>query len=271
MIKISCIKIYASLALTVLFFLGIDYVSYAQDYIVGDGDVLKITVYDNPDLTTTARVSGEGIILFPLIGEVKVGGLTVAKIVEKISALLNEGYVVKPQVTVFVEEFRSKKAVLMGQVEKPGLYVLSGQTSFIELLSKAGGLTKDAGDKAIIKRKSDSPVKGDEKIVIDLKKLIENGEMSLDIQILDGDSIFVIKAGVVYVTGEVQKPSAYKYEENLTVVKAVTMAGGFTEKASTGRIKIIRKIDGNEKVLRGVEMNDPVLPDDVIIVPESFF
>ncbi|OGW30069.1 MAG: periplasmic polysaccharide biosynthesis/export protein [Nitrospirae bacterium GWC2_42_7] len=270
MIKIRAKKIYSCLLLSFLFLYGAN-ISYAQDYIAGDGDVLRITVYDNPDLTTTARVSGEGVILFPLIGEVKVGGLTVSQVGEKIAALLSEGYVIYPQVTVFVEEFRSKKAVLMGQVEKPGLYVLPGQTTFLELLSKAGGLTKDAGDKAIIKRKTNLPGKAEEKIVIDLKKLIENGEMSLDILILDGDSIFVVKTGVFYVTGEVQKPAAYRYEENLTVVKAITMAGGFTEKASTRRIKIIRKVDGNEKVLRGVEVNDTVLPDDVIVVPESFF
>ena len=270
MIKIRAINIYFCLVMTFLFLYGAN-ISCAEDYIVGDGDILKISVYDNPDLTTTARVSGEGIILFPLIGAVKVGGLTTTKVGDRIAALLNEGYVVKPQVTVFVEEFRSKKAVLMGQVEKPGLYVLPGQTTFIELLSKAGGLTKDACDKAIIKRKSNSPGKVEEKIVIDLKKLIENGEMSLDVLILDGDSIFVAKAGLVYVTGEVQKPSAYKFEENMTVVKAITMAGGFTEKAATGRIRIIRKVDGNEKVFRGVEVSDPVMPDDVIVVPESFF
>jgi len=270
MIKMRAIIIYSCLLMTFLFFYGTN-VSYAQDYIVGDGDVLKITVYDHPDLTTTERVSGEGVILFPLIGEIEVGGLSVSKIGDKIAVLLSDGYVVKPQVTVFVEEFRSKKAVLMGQVEKPGLYMLPGQTTFIELLSRAGGLTKDAGDKAVIKRKANLSGKNEDRVIIDLKKLIENGDLSLDVLILDGDSIFITKAGVYYVTGEVQKPSAYKYEENLTVVKAVTMAGGFTEKASAGRIKIIRKVDGNEKVLRGVEMSEPVLPDDVIVVPESFF
>lgn len=270
MIRIKAKKIYSCLLLTFLFLYGSN-ISYALDYIVGEGDVLRIAVYDHPDLTTTARVSGESVIRFPLIGEVKVGGLTISQIGEKIEKLLNQGYVVKPQVAVFVQEFKSKKAVLMGQVEKPGLYVLPGQTTFLELLSKAGGLTKEAGDKAIIKRKTSPNVKDEDKIVIDLKKLIENGEMSLNLMILDGDSIFVIKAGVFYVTGEVQKPAAYRHEENLTVVKAITMAGGFTEKASAGRIKIIRKVDGNEKVLKGVEVNDPVLPDDVIVVPESFF
>lgn len=252
-------------------FLVMSLTSLAQDYIVGEGDVLKITVYDHNDLTTIARVTGEGEILFPLIGQVKVGGLTVSKIVEKISKLLADGYVVEPQVSIFIEEFRSKKVVLMGQIDKPGLYVLNAQTTFLEILSKAGGLTKDAGDKAIIKRKSDNADGNEHKIIIDLKKLIEKGDLSLDMQIIDGDSIYITKAGIFFASGEVKKPDAYKYEEGLTVVKAITMAGGFTDKASTGRVKIIRKVDGQEKVIERVKMDEFILPDDVIVVPESFF
>jgi len=243
----------------------------AQDYILGEGDVLKITVYDHSDMTTVARVSGEGEIYFPLIGKVKVGGMNITKITERITSMLSDGYIVEPQVAVFIEEFRSKKTALMGQVEKPGLYVLHGQTTFLELLSNAGGLSKDAGDKAVIKRKSSGPDKGEDKITVDLKKLIVEGDMSQDVQIMDGDSIYVSRAGVFYVSGEVKKPAAYKYEEGLTVVKAVIMAGGFTDIAATGRVKILRKVSGKEKVLEKVDMNEPLLPDDVIIIPESFF
>jgi polysaccharide export outer membrane protein len=88
---------------------------------------------------------------------------------------------------------------------------------------------------------------------------------------MDGDTVYITKAGVFYVTGEVKKPDAYKYEEGTTAIKAITMAGGFTDKASKGRIKIIRKVDGKEDVIEKVKMDEPVLPDDVIIVPESFF
>lgn len=245
--------------------------SYSQDYLIGEGDVLKITVYDHPDLATTERVSGEGDILFPLIGQVKVGGLTAAQIGERIAALLSEGYIVSPQVTVFIQEFRSKKAVVMGEVGSPGLYVLHGQTTFLELLSKAGGLTKDAGDKAVIKRKPAESQKAESRIFIDLKKMIEGGDLSKDIPILDGDSVYIARAGVFYATGEVQRPGAYKYEEGITVVKAITMAGGFSEKAAPGKVKIMRKKDGREEIIERVKMDEPVLPDDVIVVPESFF
>lgn len=245
--------------------------SFAQDYIVGEGDVLKITVYDHDDLTTVARISGDGAITFPLIGVVEVKGLTLSQISQKISALLADGYIVNPQVHIFIQEFRSKKAFIMGEVSKPGLYVLPGQTTFLALLSEAGGLTKEAGYKAIIKRKSNPSDKNERIITIDLKGIIEKGDTSLDILIMDNDSVYIAKAGVFYVTGEVKKPDVYKYEEGLTVIKAITVAGGFSDNASKGRVKIIRKVNGKEEILERVNMDETVLPDDVIVVPESFF
>jgi polysaccharide export outer membrane protein len=246
-------------------------VSVAQDYIVGEGDVLNITVYDHEDLTTTARVSGDGVITFPLIGEVKVKGMTLPQITQKIASLLADGYIVDPQVNIFIQEFRSRKAFIMGEVHNPGLYVLRGQTTFLALLSEAGGLTKDAGDKAIIKRKANPTGKKENILTIDLKRLIERGDTSLDIPIKDNDSVYISRAGVFYVTGEVKKPDAYKYEEGTTVIKAITMAGGLTDKAAPGRIKITRKVNGVEDIITKAKMDEPVLPDDVIIVPESFF
>lgn len=245
--------------------------SFAQDYIVGEGDILKITVYDHDDLTTVARVSGEGVIVFPLIGQVEVKGLTLSQITQKISALLADGYVVSPQVSIFIQEFRSKKAFIMGEVNKPGLYVLPWQTTLLSVLSEAGGLTKDAGDKAIIKRKANSADKNESVVTVDLRNLVEKGDTSLDVPITDGDSIYIAKAKVFYINGEIKKPDVYKYTEGATVIKAITMAGGFTDKASKGKVKIIRKIGGKEEVIEKVRMDEVVFPDDIIVVPESFF
>ena len=249
------------------FFLVLEGLSLSQDYLIGEGDVLAISVYDHPDLETTSRVSGNGTISFPLIGQVNVKGLTVRGVAEKISSLLRDGYIVDPQVTVFIKEFKSKKATIMGQVDHPGLYELRGTTTFLELLSKAGGLKDDAGDKAIIKRKG----AGESVLTINLKRLIREGDMTQNVAIRDGDNIYITKAGVFYVTGEVKKPDAYRYEEGTTVLKAITMAGGLTDKASTSKIRIIRKANGKEKVIERVSMDEPVLPDDIIVVPESFF
>jgi len=262
---------YSFLAAILIIFCSFVEVSFSQDYIIGEGDVLNIFVYDNEDLKTTARVSGEGVIVLPLIGQVMVKGLALPEIARKIETLLSDGYIVDPQVSIFIQEFRSKKAFIMGEITKPGLVVLPGQTTFLSLLSQAGGLTKDAGDKAIIKRKANPSDKNESTITVNLKALIERGDQTQDIPIMDGDSIYITKAGVFYVTGEVKNPAAYKHEEGLTVIKAITMGGGFSDKASKGRVRIIRKTNGKEEILEKVKMDEPVLNNDVIVVPESFF
>lgn len=156
----------------------------ADDYVLGAGDVLKITVYDNPDLTTVERISGVGTMHFPLIGEVKLAGLTINQATKKIAERLSDGYINSPQVNIFVQDYRVSK---------------------------------------------------------------------------------------IFVTGEVKKPDGYKFEPGTTVLRAVTLAGGFSDKASTSRVKIIRKTDKKQEVLERVKMDEPVLPGDVIVVPESFF
>ena len=233
---------------------------FAQDYVIGEGDVLKITIYDHDDLTTTARVSGDGVIVFPLIGQIEVKGLTLGQISQKIAALLSDGYIMSPQVNIFIQEFRSKKAFIMGEVTKPGLYVLPGQTTFLALLSEAGGLTKNAGDNAMIKRKV-GPADQNEKIItIDLKRLIEKGDASLDIPIMDGDSIYITKAGVFYVTGEVKKPDAYKYEEGATVIKAITMAADLPTRRQKAGSRLSEKSAGRKKCLKKSKWMSPFCP-----------
>ncbi len=243
-----------------------------QDYLIGPDDVVKVTVYNHPDLTATDRISGDGMIMLPLIGDVKLAGLSVEMAAKKISLLLSDGFIMDPKVSVFVVEFRSRKVMIMGQVFRPGVFTLSGNTSFLELLTLAGGLTKEAGDRATIKRKTTNAGKeGEGLITIDLRKLIDQGDASLDIVLMDNDSVYIAKAGVFYITGEIKKPDAYKHEEGLTVIKAATMAGGFSDKAAPGRIKIIRKIDKKEKLIEHAGMDELILPDDIIVVPESFF
>ncbi|MGE4545746.1 MAG: SLBB domain-containing protein [Pedobacter sp.] len=241
------------------------------DYRVGEGDVLKVMVYDSPDLNTTTRVSGKGVILFPLVGEIAIDGLSISEVAQKIASKLAQGYILDPQVSVFVEKFGSQKATIMGEVVVPGLYELSGATTLMELISKAGGLTDEAGDDVTIKRKNPANPDQDDTITVNLKNLMERTGANSKLTIRGGDSIFVSKAGVFYVTGQVKKPDAYKFETGTSVIKAVTMAGGFTELASQKRIQIIRQVNGSERVLEKVPLHTPVKPDDVILVPESFF
>ncbi len=240
------------------------------DYLVGDGDVIKVSVYDNPDLETVVRIDGDGSIQFPLIGRVQLEGLTVPQVAKKIEDLLADGYLISPQVAVFIQEYSSKRVVVMGQVKKPGVYELRGPTTLLELISKTGGILEDAGDVLTINRRV--AASGQPQVEqINLQQLLQHADGGQNIAILDGDSIFIAKAGMFYVTGEVEKPGAYKLEDGTTVLKAVSMAGGFTKIAAKNRIRIIRIVDDVEKQIEKVALQEALQPDDVVVIPESFF
>lgn len=238
-------------------------------YQLGDGDVLRISIYSHPDLDTVARVSA-GAVNIPLVGTIKIGGLTVEQAGEKIAGLLAEGYLVNPHVTVFVQEFRSNRVTIMGQVNNPGLYELSGATTILELISKAGGLTAHYGEIVTVHRRTNESA--EEKVMtVNLKRLVEEGDATLDLPIHDGDNVVVSQAGVFYVTGEVRRPDAYKLEDGITVLMAITKAGGFTASAARKQVKIIRTIEGREQVMERVSMQELMQAGDVMVVPASFF
>ncbi|MCA1793298.1 MAG: SLBB domain-containing protein [Desulfobacteraceae bacterium] len=222
------------------------------------------------DLSTTVRISSGDTIRVPLVGEISVKDLTVSQVAAKIESMLADGYLVSPQVDVFITEHRSKKALILGQIKNPGQYELRGRVTFLEFISEAGGITEDAGNIATIKRTADVDSRQD-RIVLDLEKLIKQGDASLNILIQDNDNVYISKADTYYVSGEVEKPDSYKFESNLSVIKAITKAGGFTNIASKNKVRIIRVVSGEKKIFQNVNMDEPVLPDDVIVVPESFF
>lgn len=252
--------------LLTLFFLPA--ISQADDYIIGPGDVLKITVYDHDDLKTTVRVTENGHIVMPLLGQVKVEGMKTSDVSEQLSRLLADGYIVNPQVNVFIEEFRSKKAVILGHINKPGIAELRGATTFLEIVSQAGGLKEGSGDTATIKRIED----GKQKVIaININSLVQGGNISQNILIQDGDTIYIPKGGTCYVTGEVDEPDAYPCDNDATVLNLIALAGGFTGKASHSGVRIIRMIDNAKTVLKDVDLNTPVVANDIIVVPESFF
>jgi polysaccharide export outer membrane protein len=243
--------------------------SAESDYQIGPGDVLKISIYDHPDLMTVARVDNEGFILMPLAGRVRVGGLTTSSASQTIAAELGADYIVNPQASVFVQEFRSKKVFIIGEVVRPGLYELSGPTTLLELVSKAGGLTRGAGHNATIRRNGATGT-AEKNIEVNIADL-QSGPETVNILLMDGDSITIPKAAVIYVTGQVNRPSAFPVEPDITVIKAITMAGGFSPLAAQNKIKIIRKINGVEHVLEKVPLHEKLMPEDVMVIPESFF
>ncbi len=301
------------LSLSVLLFCFPARLPAQQEYVIGEGDLLRITVYDHPDLLTEVRVGGDGRITFPLIGDVGVSDLRVSDAEKVVAGLLSDGYIVNPHVSIFVAEYKSKKVTVLGEVAKPGIVTLRGAYTLMETISDAGGLTQNAGDSIVITRKivpasaerqlvqslSEKGVgDGQEKqkdmvssiakalagksakgettevdelnLIVDAKRLFEDGDVTANVPVYDGDSIYVPKAAFVYVNGEVRTPGAYKISKGLTVLKAVTLAGGFTPKSSEGRTKIIRKTVQGEVKMKA-KMDDLVMPDDVLFVPESWF
>ena len=255
-----------------------------KDYEIGPEDVLEIMVWDHDDLTREVYVSQEGEFSYPLIGKVHADGLSVAQLEKKIRDRLSEGFIVDPQVTVTVKEYKSKRVFVMGEVggpkgsgKGPGAYPLTGKTTLLEVLSLAGGPTKDAGSEVIIvrpKNKKGNPTplkkaKEDEIITINLRKLLE-GNTSRNIYLETNDTIYLPKAEFFFVFGEVKNPGKYNLEKGTTVLKAITTAGGVTEKAAINKTKVVRE-KGGVKAEISVEMTDPVEPEDIIMVPESFF
>lgn len=260
---ISFIFFFVSSSMTLTF-------AFANEYFVGNGDVLAINVYENEDLSTTVRVTADNTIRVPLIGEVSVKDLTVSQVSKKLELLLADGYLVNPQVDVFMEDYRSKKATILGQIRNPGLFELQGEITLLEFISKAGGILLDAGSRATIKRKK--PMKNEEDVItIDLDRLLMKGDTSLNFSIRDGDSVYIAKSDIFYVSGEVKKPDSYNLDSDMTTIKAITRAGGFSQIASKGKVRIIRTVNKKKQVLENVNMDEPILPNDVIVVPESFF
>jgi len=262
----------AAIFLTLLFMAATPGISLAQgEYILGEDDLLNIAVYENDDLATLARINGDNKIAMPLIGEITVGGLTVRKAEQEIAARLADGFLLNPSVSIFVKEYHSKKVTILGEVDKPGLYELSGNATLLEIISQAGGLTDKAGNEALVKRVTGP--EGSETysyLRLNLRDLTEKGNLSGNIAVKDKDSIFITKSGFVYVTGQVAKPGAFKYEGGMTVMKAIALAEGLTDKAAPGGTEIIRKKGDTEESIKG-EMSTQVQPEDLVSVPESFF
>ncbi len=249
------------------------------DYVLGPEDEISITVWDHPDLTRKARINIEGKISFPLIGELQVTGLSQLQVEKKLKQMLADGYIMDPQVSVQVTEYRSQKIFVIGEVNAPGAYPLTRKTLLVEAIAMAGGVKPEADQEIMIVRPKEKvgvqipllPDQADpsELIKVRLRDVLE-GERSQNVQVLNLDTIFIPKIKVFYVTGEVKRPGQYTFMKGMTVLHAVSTAGGFTEKAAKKKVKTVREKDG-KKVDLFLTMEDLIEPGDTIVVPESFW
>jgi polysaccharide export outer membrane protein len=270
----------SSLVLGMLLAFAIAASARQNEYIVGPQDVLTVTVYDQADLTGKYPVDADGTLTFPLIGRVKVGGLNLRGVEAELKKQLANGYLKNPQVSVAVEQFKSQRIFVMGEVRAPGTYPLSGEMTVIEALARAGSTTNDAADEVMIVRPpagsgGSGPVLPDQQadatvIRVNVREL-QAGKLSQNVALHDGDTLVVPRAQSVFVFGQVKTPGAYSITQGTTVLQALSLAGGVTDRGSTGRVYIVRTDADGKKRETKVKLTDVVQPGDTLVVKERFF
>lgn len=324
-----------------------------QEYLIGAGDVIKINVYSNPDLATEARVTVAGSITFPLLGEVKVGGASVATAEKKIASLLERGgYIKDPQVNISVVQYQSQSVSILGEVAKPGKYVLdqslrladalamaggpngngseivtvikevngtttkreydlrdlfknadlasnpsisSGDIIYIssrevsvlgqvgrpgkysivgnvrtitDFISQAGGIAPSGDDKVIVIKKRNGDTT---KTEVDVDSLYKEGNLTANIELMNGDAIYVPRYPVFYIYGEVQRSGAFRLERNMTLSQALATGGGLTARGTERNVRVKRRDAKGDVQVITVTEGDVLLPNDVIFVREGLF
>ncbi len=319
------------------------------NYLLGPGDVLKITVYNNPDLSLETRITESGMISFPLVGEIQLGGVTASIAEKKIADQLESGgFVKQPQINILVVQFQSKMVSVLGSVNKPGRYPLDRATNLVDLLALVGGVTQDGSDLITIVGKSGKAEydlrnivgKGDgsqnvnlsggeivyvhardvsvmgqvnrpgsysvvggvrtvadflvvagginpggsdtitvttmregkiNRFEVDVDNLFRTGDNSANIELVNGDSIYVPRAPMVYIYGEVQRPGSFRIERNMTVMQAIAQGGGPTARGTQRNVKLHRRNSTGMVEEMFPKLTDPVKQDDVLYIQESLF
>ncbi len=241
-----------------------------QDYVLGGGDAIKITVFQNPDLSLQTRVSENGSITFPLIGAVNVGGVSTAVAEQRIAAKLKDGgFLVDPQVTVLLEQVHGNQVAALGQFNRPGRYPIeSTQMRLSDLIAQAGGIAPTGADTVILTGMREGKAIWRE---IDVGGMFTRNRLDDDVVLKAGDTVFVDRYPVFYIYGEVQKPGAYRVERNMTLVQALAAGGGLTPRGTQRGLRVKRKDARGQMMEMKPALEDPVQSEDVIYVQESLF
>lgn len=237
---------------------------------LGVGDSVRITVFQNPDLTTETRLSERGTITFPLVGTILLAGLTPAGAEVRIAEQLIKGkFVLKPQVSLNVVRVRSRQVSVLGQVARPGRYPLDDTSSNLtDILALAGGVGPAGDDNVTVMVSRNGKTTKQE---INVPTMYRTGDLSRNLQLENGDTIFVQRAPVFYIYGEVQRAGSYRLEQDMTVMQALSVGGGVTPRGTDRGLKVRRRTTEGKFHSIDVRLTDPVLPDDVIYVRESLF
>ncbi len=244
--------------------------SQSSEYRLGDGDSIRVLVFQNPDLTVETRVTENGTITYPLIGNLKIGGMTIPSAEQTIAKALSDGgFIQKPQVNIVLLLNRGNQVSVLGQVSRPGRFALETFTTRLsEMIAIAGGIGPLGADTAIITGMRDGkPIRKE----IDITGMFLNNNLQDDVVVAGGDVIFIQRQPMYYIHGAVQRAGAFRIERKMTIRQALALSGGLTARGTDRKLEVYRR-GANDQIERLIpDMDDLVRADDVLFVRESLF
>lgn len=245
-------------------------VASADEYHLATGDVVSVSVYGHPDLLVDAvQVDGQHNITIPLLGNVNVDGLSTRAAAEKIERQLeSSGYIIKPHVNVFVQQYLGKQIAVLGQVNLPGKYALMTSSHVSDILALAGGINVSGSDSIILIHKQNGVLT---QTTINTLALFKDNQLNLDDMVHGGDIVYVPRAEVFYIYGEVQRPGAYRLEKNMNVMQAIALGGGITPLGTERSPQIRRQGKDGQVTLIHADKEQILQPNDVLYIKQSLF
>ena len=244
------------------------------EILIGEGDLLQISVFEAKELDKTVRVNSRGYVSLPLVGEVQVSGLTAIEAEEKMEDMYRSRFIKDPHVSIFVEEQISQRITLVGQFKNPGTYDYLSNQRLLDVIALGGGLSERAGQVVQVRRSR--YVQGEPNIfIVDLDRLIKEGDVELNIKLNGGDVLFIPESGVFFVDGAVKRPGAYPIKHNTVVQEGLVEAGGFESFAKKDIIKLVRMTESGQRQIIDLDLNktdsrEMALQDrDILIIGES--
>jgi len=239
-------------------------------YRLGDGDSIRIVVFQNPDLTVETRVTESGIITYPLVGNLAIGGMTIPGAESTIAKALSDGgYIQRPQVNIVLLQNRGNQVSVLGQVGRSGRFALETFTTRLsEMIAIAGGISPTGADTAIVTgMREGKPFRKE----VDIATMFLNNDFRDDLVVAAGDVIYVQRQPMFYIYGQVQRPGSFRIERNMTMRQALAMSGGLTLRGTERNMGVHRRAASGRVEQTVLDMNEPVQPDDVLYVRESLF
>jgi len=238
--------------------------------VLGIGDAISVQVYGRPELGIVSYIADDGTVSMPLAGNVPVAGLSPSLAGQKIAAALRNGnFLIDPQVTVLLPQFRGPQVSVLGAVHTPGRFVIDAKTTVLDLLAQAGGTTESSTDVAVLLRPDSSGTLT--RYPINLKGLSRDNLPLAALTVRGGDSIFVPPADQFYIYGEVRAPNMYRLEPGMTVEQAISRGGGINPRGSSARIELKRRRPDGSVAVEAGTLNDAVEANDVIRIKERIF